>query len=235
VTAVSTVPRPAPNYCRVLEEDAELGEAIDPKVRAHALETVLAREIHVNVGVWRPLPTGYEHDLGMLVLDGVLIHRIGVDRRFGIELIGEGDLLRPPPWNGESTLKLTNDWLILEPTRLAVLDERFVRQLAQFPELGGRLVSRAVQRSRQLAVNMAIVHQARVDVRLHAERGPFVVDVNPNSDLSTDAGLARAAKRAGLDYTELVSNIARMALARAGVPPQKCSAFPGTPDVASPA
>lgn len=57
----------------------------------------------------------------------------------------------------------------------------------------------------------------RVDVRLHAERGPFVVDVNPNSDLSTDAGLARAAQRAGLDYAELVSNIARMALARAGV------------------
>ena len=50
---------------------------------------------------------------------------------------------------------------------MAVLDERFIRQLAQFPQLAGRLVSRAVQRSRQLAVNMAIVHQARVDVRLH--------------------------------------------------------------------
>jgi hypothetical protein len=103
----------------------------------------------------------------MLVLDGILIHRVGIDRRFGIELIGEGDLLRPPPWHSESTLVMTNDWLALEPTRLAVLDERFVRQLAQFPELAGRLISRAVQRSRQLAVNMAIVHQARVDVRLH--------------------------------------------------------------------
>jgi CRP-like cAMP-binding protein len=64
-------------------------------------------------------------------------------------------------------LVMTNDWFALEPTRIAVLDERFVRQLAHFPELGGRLISRAVQRSRQLAVNMAIVHQARVDVRLH--------------------------------------------------------------------
>jgi hypothetical protein len=156
-----------PSFIRVLEEDPDLAEAIDPQVRAHALETILVREVHVDPGAWRPPPASFEKGLGMLVLDGILIHRVGIDRRFGIELIGEGDLLRPPPWHSESTLVMTNDWLALEPTRLAVLDERFVRQLAQFPELGGRLISRAVQRSRELAVNMAIVHQARVDVRLH--------------------------------------------------------------------
>lgn len=168
MTQVGTAaPHPLPSFCRVLEEDAELGEAIEPGLRAQALETVLARELHVGVGAWHPPPAGLENGLGMLVLDGILIHRVGVDQRFGIELIGEGDLLRPPPWTAESTLAMTNDWLVLESARLAVLDERFIRQLAQFPQLGGRLVSRAVQRSRQLAVNMAIVHQARVDVRLH--------------------------------------------------------------------
>jgi hypothetical protein len=153
--------------CRVLEEDPDLAEAIEPKLRPQALETVLAREIHVESGTWRPPPASFENGLGMLVLSGVLIHRVGIDRRFGLELIGEGDLLRPPPWHAESTLVMTNEWIVMEPTRLAVLDERFVRQLATYPELGGRLISRAVQRSRQLAVNMAIVHQARVDVRLH--------------------------------------------------------------------
>jgi CRP/FNR family cyclic AMP-dependent transcriptional regulator len=164
---VSTAPRSVPSFCRVLEEDPDLAEGIDPKLRAHALETVLARDIHIPSGSWRPPPASFEDGLGMLVLDGVFIHRVGIDRRFGIELIGEGDLLRPPPWHAESTLVMTSDWLVLEPARLAVLDEHFVRHLAQFPQLGGRLISRAVQRSRQLAVNMAIVHQARVDVRLH--------------------------------------------------------------------
>ena len=55
---------------------------------------------------------------------------------------------------GESTLTTTNDWLVLKSVRLAVLDEQFVRQLAEFPPLAGRLFRRAVERSRQLAVKV---------------------------------------------------------------------------------
>lgn len=157
----------AQSVVHVLREDPELAEAIDPRLRPRALETVLAPELHVEAGPWRPHPARFENALGLLVLDGILIHRVGINHRFGLELIGRGDLLRPPPWRAESTLVMTSDWVALEPVRVAVLDESFVRHLADFPELGGRLISRAVERSRQLAVNMAIVHQARVDVRLH--------------------------------------------------------------------
>ncbi len=38
--------------------------------------------------------------------------------------------------------------------------------MAAYPQLTGALVARAVQRSRSMAVNMAIIHQARVNVRL---------------------------------------------------------------------
>jgi hypothetical protein len=82
-------------------------------------------------------------------------------------VLGEGDVLRPCLNDAPSTLPLTVDWLVLEPTRLAILDERFTRQLMIYPELVGTVFARAVQRARCLAVNMAIVHQARVDVRLH--------------------------------------------------------------------
>lgn len=165
---VSSSGRPNPSLVRILEEDPDLAEGIPAEQRSHAIETLLARELPLSPGLWRRPPAqDLEHGLGLLVMEGILIHRVGVGERFGIELIGEGDLLQPPPWGGESTLPMTNRWMILEPSRVAVLDERFVRQMVQFPELAGRLVSRAVQRSRQLAVNMAIVHQARVDVRLH--------------------------------------------------------------------
>jgi CRP-like cAMP-binding protein len=98
---------------------------------------------------------------------GLPIRRVGVDDRFGAELLGEGDLLRP--WQGEDgsgTISPTTGWRVLEATRLAVLDEGAARIMAAYPQLTGALVARAVGRSRSMAVNMAIIHQARVNVRL---------------------------------------------------------------------
>ena len=105
--------------------------------------------------------------VGLLVLEGLFVRRVGIDGRFGAELLGEGDLLRPSQGEFDSPmLPLETGWLVPEPARLAVLDEEFVQQLTRYPELAPALVARAMQRSRNLAVNMAIVHQARVDVRL---------------------------------------------------------------------
>ena len=103
----------------------------------------------------------------MLVLSGLLIRHVGIDGRFGAELLGEGDLLRP--WTDENDsplLPVETDWSVIHPARLAVLDRDFIGHLAAYPELAGCFVARATQRARNLAVNMAIVHQARVDTRV---------------------------------------------------------------------
>jgi D-alanine-D-alanine ligase len=55
----------------------------------------------------------------------------------------------------------------------------------------------------------------RIDLRLHPEDGPLVLDVNANPDLSPDAGLARAAARSGIDYVSLIRRIVTPALERA--------------------
>ncbi len=158
----------ASNVCWVLREDPELAEAIEPSSRAQATDALIAREVRVPPGEWRGRPIPLDGGIGLLVLEGVVLHRVGIDNRYGAELIGEGDVLRSLRGEGEgSTLPLTAQWLVLEAVRVAVLDERFVRQLARFPQVAGRLFARSVLRSRQLAVNMAIVHQARVDLRLH--------------------------------------------------------------------
>lgn len=58
---------------------------------------------------------------------------------------------------------------------------------------------------------------ARVDLRVDAAGVPWVIDVNPNCDLSPDAGVARSARAAGMSYPQLIAAIAACALAR-GVP-----------------
>ncbi|UCF18501.1 MAG: hypothetical protein JSU87_11185 [Gemmatimonadota bacterium] len=53
---------------------------------------------------------------------------------------------------------------------------------------------------------------ARVDIRLDADGVPYVIDINPNPDLSPDAGLARQAKVAGWSYERLIEKIVEEAL-----------------------
>jgi D-alanine-D-alanine ligase len=54
----------------------------------------------------------------------------------------------------------------------------------------------------------------RVDMRVDAHNQIFVLEYNPNPDISTDAGLARSARAAGLKYRDLIGRIAKEALNR---------------------
>ncbi|MBI4699771.1 MAG: ATP-grasp domain-containing protein [Deltaproteobacteria bacterium] len=52
---------------------------------------------------------------------------------------------------------------------------------------------------------------ARVDFRVGRGQ-PKIIDINPNPDISPDAGMTRAAEHAGLSYDDLVERLVRLAL-----------------------
>ena len=55
---------------------------------------------------------------------------------------------------------------------------------------------------------------ARVDIRLNAKNIPYVIEVNPNPDISPDAGFIRSAGTAGISYEEVLYKLTNMALTR---------------------
>lgn len=152
---------------RLLDEDPDLYEAVPASQRPRALEMCLAPVTTVRSGAWKPeqAETG-AGAIGLLVLDGLVLRRLGVGGRFGAELLGAGDLLRPAVQRG-SSISTTTTWRVLGELRLAVLTAGAAERLAHFPTTSGALVEKALGRSRRLIVMMAIVHHPRVELRVH--------------------------------------------------------------------
>jgi CRP/FNR family transcriptional regulator, cyclic AMP receptor protein len=157
-------------FVRVLLEDPDLADAVTPDRRDQAINDCTAQELRLPAGNWDGARAAeLDGGLGLLVLEGFLIRRVGLDGRYGAELLGDGDLLRP--WQEESErnsmLPLSTGWTVVGPTRTALLDQRASQQFMRYPALAERLFARAIDRARHLAVQLAIVHHARIDVRLH--------------------------------------------------------------------
>jgi CRP/FNR family transcriptional regulator, cyclic AMP receptor protein len=161
-TRVST-----PSAC-VLDEDTDLAELVPVAQQEAARQASQAPLMLVAAGRWdaRTDADRAPHGFGLLVLDGLLIRRCGMDGRFGAELLAAGDLLRPWDFDGDDPLRFDTTWRVLSDARLAVLDDRWSARMSRYPRVGPALAGRALMRSRRLTTLMAIAQHPRLDVRL---------------------------------------------------------------------
>jgi D-alanine-D-alanine ligase len=97
-----------------------------------------------------------------------------------------------------------------------------LHDLGTVPMLHPSLQNTVAARVRRAAADafraVGVRDYGRVDVRLAATGVPYVIDVNPNCDLSQQAGTARAAAAVGIDYGSLVALLVRYALRRRRAP-----------------
>lgn len=165
-----TTSSPKRQVISLLDADPDLAADIAaedlPLARRHARATVF----EARRPVWDPGELGDPAGacgLGVFVLGGLLIRRVTVGRRSACELCGPGDLFRP--WDADDAhepLPVRVDWVVLEPARLAVLDDAFALRVARWPALTCRLMARLACRARHLALAQAATHLPRAYTRL---------------------------------------------------------------------
>ena len=153
---------------RVLEEDRGLCEIVGDERAARAIAASLAAVVNVRTGLWDAAGDAAlaRDGYGLLILDGLLVRRVGTEGRYGAELLAKGDLLRPWEHDGEGVLPFESAWRVVATARMAVLDRRWAAHMAPYPEVAGGLMGRLLVRSRRLATLMAIAQHPRLDQRL---------------------------------------------------------------------
>jgi D-alanine-D-alanine ligase len=147
----------------------------------------------------------------------VLVEEFASGREFNVVVLGNGTAADPyralPP--GEYVYH-SQQWRVC--TFLAKWDAShpsYAAVEAQYPAkippaLSERLKSHAIACARIFELS----GYARIDLRLDASGSPQVLEVNPNPDLSPDAGTARTGRVAGMSYPGFLQEIVRLGLAR---------------------
>ncbi len=154
---------------RILDEQPDLAAELSGERLEDARSRLLARVAQRATGAW-PLPRTWEADrpqLGLLVLDGMVVREVLMADIVSSELLGPGDLLRPSPAHDPSRLlRSTVRWTVLEPVRIAFLGRGFAIAAADYPEVTAALLDRVSERAERLAVTQAICQLNGVDRRV---------------------------------------------------------------------
>jgi CRP-like cAMP-binding protein len=167
----TVVPRPrgsdtAIRSVRLLDEDPDLAAALPADLLPHARARLVVRVVERKAGAW-PFLESHRAEIGLLVLDGVLVREVLIEDTVSAELLGAGDLLRPRPADPPSRLlRSTARWTVLEPTRVAVLGEHCAAAIGAYPGIQSALLDRVSERADRLAITQAICQLNGVDRRV---------------------------------------------------------------------
>jgi D-alanine-D-alanine ligase len=106
--------------------------------------------------------------------------------------------------------------------KIVTYDGKWIKDSIYFqftnPRCPAKLNQRILKKVQETAIAafdaMNCRDYARVDLRLDKNNKPYVIEVNPNPDISTDSGFARAAAAANIKYPELLFRISQLAYTR---------------------
>jgi len=153
-------------------------------------------------------------DAMLAVWDEVLIQRYIDGREVNVGIIGDTVL---PIAEIDFGRMPAGRWRIV--TYQSKWETGSVDDLGSVPRCPARLPAKLANEIRGLALKAWKISggfgYGRVDMRIDDTGRPWILEVNGNPDISPDAGIARMARTAGIEYPALIRNICELALARA--------------------
>lgn len=151
---------------RLLAAAPDIRDELCPETAA-LLATFRLDVSYLDRGTWIPpddLPL--RAPIGLLVVEGVIVRRLGLAGRCTAELLGPGDLTRPWEESDFTPPATVTSWEVLDPGRVLELDERICLLGRRCPDLVEVLVARAVRRSRLLNYQHLLTSAPQVERRL---------------------------------------------------------------------
>jgi CRP/FNR family transcriptional regulator, cyclic AMP receptor protein len=162
------VSTPADKVC-LLDALPDAVRVIDEADLERARGELVAPLIVHPEGDW-PAPVEEIFDplaMGLLVVEGLLARHVRLGQTTTTELVGPGDILRPPDLEGgEAKFPAGIRFTVLEATRLALLDRDVTAAVCRWQPVVTSIVTAAARRSFGLAELLALSHLRRVDARL---------------------------------------------------------------------
>lgn len=188
-----------PYFLKLAREDASIG--IEASNRVVDAASLMARAAELLERYQQPV-------LGERYIEGreVNVTVLGNDNELGILPLHEIDFGKMPegrPHIVSYAAKWDEEHVDYEGTKPVPMKDLT-------PQLEARIAGTAKAAFRALGLR----DFGRVDLRIDNEGQPWVIDVNPNCDLSPDAGVARAAEHGGMPYPQLVGKICELAWGR---------------------
>lgn len=152
---------------RVLEADPELGLRVPPARVYEARRRLVAPMHSLSTGFCEVPAVDEPMHLGYLILDGLVARDVVLAGHVSTELLGEGDIIQADPGPREDSLIHYRVYLhVLSPTRLAVLDADFARNVVHWPQVIASILERVNRRTLQMSIHQALLQLSPVETRL---------------------------------------------------------------------
>lgn len=203
---------PIPRFAAINRGDALVSVGYPAIVKPAAEDASLGVEQRSVVRNMRQLAARVEAMLE--IWDEVIIQRYVDGREVNVGIVGEAVL---PIAEIDFGKMPRGRWRIV--TYQSKWAPGSIDDIGGAPRCPARLPAKVAAECRRVAMRAWKLSggfgYGRVDMRIDANGQPWILEVNANPDIAPDAGLARMARVAGIEYGALIRQICELGLARA--------------------